>query len=48
MLQRNSYLVKKNRKRTEAWRLKLLMQVRNEGEIFCGVVGNSGCRQGNG
>lgn len=34
-------------KRTEAWKLKRLIQMGNEAPGFCGVVGNSGCPQGN-
>lgn len=40
-------LVKKSRKRAEAWKLKLLIQMKNEAQIFHKMVGNSMLHQGN-
>lgn len=44
---RSSSLVKKNRKRAEAWKVKLLIQMKNEVQIFHEMVGNSIFHQGN-
>lgn len=40
-------LVKKSRKRVEAWKVKQLIQMKNEAQILYELVGNSVLHQGN-